>query len=109
MSDNTDSQAFDEAPSTEDTYRAPSPALSIYALVASIAGGVIGYFANWPIGVVLVVSSIITGVLARKRHAPYRWAATLGIAISTVCLAICVVVVSIVMYQAQQMTNLLAQ
>lgn len=108
MSDNANDRAFDEAPSTEDTHRAPSPALSIYALAASVAGGVIGYFVNWPIGVVLVVSSIITGVLARKRRAPYRWAATLGIAISTICLAVCVIVVSIVMYQAQQMTNLLS-
>ncbi len=109
MSDNANKQAIDEASDDQDTYHAPSPALSIYALVASIAGGVIGYFANWPVGVVLVVSSIITGVLARKRHAPYRWAATLGIAISTVCLAICVFVVSIVLYQAQQMTSLLTK
>ena len=88
--------------------KTPSSSIARPALVASIAGAAIGYYINWPVGVVLVITSIVCGVLARKRRAPYRWAATIGIIISALCLVVCVVVVSIVMYQMQQMNSLLS-
>lgn len=108
MSEHFDANQIDEAKDSEQSHRTPGPALPIISLVASIAGAAIGYYINWPVGVVLVITSIVCGVLARKRRAPYRWAATIGIIISALCLVVCVVVVSIVMYQMQQMNNLLS-
>lgn len=107
MSDPIDEQDLDRAGS-ESGYRPPSPALSFSSLGASLVGALIGYFVNWPIGAVLLVASIALGVVARKRHAEQRWAATLGIIISALCLLACFVVVSVVFYRAQQMTELLA-
>ena len=104
MSEHFDANQIDEAKDSEQLHRTPGPALPIISLVASIAGAAIGYYINWPVGAVLVITSIVCG----KRRAPYRWAATIGIIISALCLVVCVVVVSIVMYQMQQMNSLLS-
>lgn len=66
MSEHFDANQIDEAKDSEQLHRTPGPALPIISLVASIAGAAIGYYINWPVGVVLVITSIVCGILARK-------------------------------------------
>ena len=65
MSEHFDANQIDEAKDSEQFHRTPGPALPIISLVASIAGAAIGYYINWPVGVVLVITSIVCGVLAQ--------------------------------------------
>lgn len=81
---------------------------AIVSLVLGILGAIIGYRFNWLLGVVLVLVCIVCGILALRRGTPLRWAAFIGIAVGVFCLVVCVVVVSIFVYQTQHMNELLS-
>ena len=86
----------------------PGPALPFTALALCVVGALIGYYLLWIAGAIMLFASIVCGVLALRRHAPYRWMAIAGIVLSVIALIFAAAVISVIFFQAQQMNELLA-
>ena len=88
--------------------RSAGPALPIASLVLCLAGALVGYYFIWLVGAIMLFASIVCGIIALRRHAPYRWMARIAIALSVIALIFAAAVISVIFYQAQQMNELLA-
>lgn len=86
----------------------PDPALPFTALALCVAGVVIGYYFIWLLGAAMLIASIVCGIIALRRHAPYRWAAIIAITLSAIALIFAAAVISVIVYQVQHAEELLA-
>ncbi|WP_019239469.1 MULTISPECIES: hypothetical protein [Enorma] len=106
--DELDTQRDDFEDETGGEPRGTGAALPIACLVLCVVGALIGYYLLWIAGAIMLFASIVYGVLALRRHAPYRWMAIAGIVLSVIALIFAAAVISVIFFQAQQMNELLA-
>ena len=83
------------------------PALSIAALLACVVGAPVGYFVSWPVGIFLIIASLVCAIVAIRKHASMRPLAILALVLDLVLIIAIIVVFAMLLHQINQMNELM--